>query len=293
MSPQDQIHALHEMQARHHAEVPLSEDYGARASAWLDDRTTDYWRHDRMRRCLQPLLVEPQRWLTVGDGRFGADANWLRRQGQDVLCTDIQDRTLAIAAEAGAIGEFAAANAERLAYPDGSFDWALCKESYHHMPRAPMAFYELLRVTRKGVVLIEPVDSEADRWWGHLSLPLLNMVKARKHAYEDSGNYVFSLSRREIEKLMLGIGLTRYAALDLSDCFMPGGEHEIGDGPLRRRMARNIRLRDWVKRVLGVTAQMAVFVVVHQGTSVPDALRQAPWRFHELPRNPFAGVESP
>ena len=293
MSPQDQIQALHAMQARHHSEVPLSDDYRARASAWLDEHTTDYWRHDRMRQCLQPLLTEPQRWLTVGDGRFGADANWLRRQGQDVLCTDIQDRTLVIAADAGVIREFTAANAERLPFADETFDWALCKESYHHMPRAPMAFYELVRVTRKGVVLIEPVDSEADRWWGHLALPFLNLVKVRNHAYEDSGNYVFSLKRREIEKLMLGIGLNRYAALDLSDCFIEGGEHEIGNGPLRRRMARSIRFRDWVKRVLGVTAQMAVFVVLHQGTAVPAALQRAPWRFHTLPPNPHASADLP
>lgn len=293
MNLQDRIRALHSLQAHHHAEVPLSPEYAAKAAAWLDERTTDYWRHDRMRQCLLPLLGRRQRWLTVGDGRFGADANWLIRNGQDVVCTDIQGETLAAAASSGTIGEYAVANAEQLPYPDGAFDWALCKESYHHMPRAPLAFYELARVTRKGVVFIEPIDSEPARWWGHLTLPVFNLVKSRNHAYEDSGNYVFSLSRHEVEKLMLGIGLTRYAFRDISDCFIEGGEGEIGDGPLRRRMRRNIRLRDFVKNILGLSAQLGIFVVTHPGTALPAELQRSPWSVRDLPPNPYAAPVSP
>ena len=282
------ISQLHTLQARHHAEVPLRDDYRDKANSWLDERTTDYWRHDRIRRCIAPLLVSRQCWLTVGDGRFGADANWLIKNGQEVLCTDIQDTTLAHAARNGTIGEYQAANAETLPFSDGSFDWALCKESYHHMPRAPLAWYELLRVTRKGVVLIEPIDSEANRWWGNFALPILNALKSRGHSYEESGNYVFSLSRRDVEKMMLGVGLTVYAFRDISDCYVPGAETETSDGPLRRRLKRSIWLRDAIKRVLGVSAQLGIFVIPHEGVALPAEFNDYPWDRHQLPANPYA-----
>lgn len=64
MNPQDQIQASHAMRIRCHAEIPLSKDYHTRISAWFDERTTDYWDHDQMWRCLQPLLGSPQRWLS-------------------------------------------------------------------------------------------------------------------------------------------------------------------------------------------------------------------------------------
>lgn len=39
---------------------------------------------------------------------------------------------------------------------DDAFDYVLCKDSYHHMPRPMIALYQMLRVARRAVVLIEP-----------------------------------------------------------------------------------------------------------------------------------------
>ncbi|WP_158308790.1 methyltransferase domain-containing protein [Desulfocurvibacter africanus] len=75
------------------------------------------------------------------------------------------------------IPEYSVENAEKLSFANGSYDYLLCKEAFHHFPRPMIALYEMLRVARKGIVLIEPNDNGAD-------------------GFEECGNYVYSLSRR-------------------------------------------------------------------------------------------------
>ena len=48
------------------------------AATWLaQEETLDRWRHERMYKLLKPIIEhDPNRaWLTVGDGRYGTDAN--------------------------------------------------------------------------------------------------------------------------------------------------------------------------------------------------------------------------
>ena len=65
-----------------------------------------------------------------------------------MLATSLTDSNLRIAQERGYIDKFQAENAERLSLTDDSFDFILCKESYHHFPRPAIAFYEMVRVAR-------------------------------------------------------------------------------------------------------------------------------------------------
>ena len=66
------------------------------ADTWKRFDTVDYWRHERMYNNILPVLqaYPESSWLTVGDGRYGTDANFLMRQGADVLATDINDTLL-------------------------------------------------------------------------------------------------------------------------------------------------------------------------------------------------------
>lgn len=130
---------------------------------WKRDTTVDAWRHNRMYRCLDPLLSRfpGSRWLTVGDGRYGTDAHYLETHGVQAIATDISDTMLRRAKEDGFIKEYSKENAEKPSFGDGTFDFALCKEAYHHCPRPMLAVYEMLRVARSGIVLIEP-----DETWG-------------------------------------------------------------------------------------------------------------------------------
>jgi hypothetical protein len=138
-------------------------------------------------------------------------------------------------------------------------------------------------------VFIEPVDTEAKRWWGRFTLPVFNAIKSRGHGYEPSGNYVYTLSRTEIEKMMLGVGLRHYAFTDLSDCLIAGTEHEFFPGPIQSKIKRNIAFRDAVKSIFGVSAQLGVFVIFHSGAFIPQGLKENNHglRAYRLPENPY------
>lgn len=130
------------------------------SKTWLDTNTVDAWRHRRMYQLLDPLLtIDPNaNWVTVGDGRFGLDAQYIANAGCQVLPTDISDTLLKKAYDLGIIKKFQVENAEKLTFENESFDYVFCKESYHHFPRPTIALYEMLRIAKKGVILIEPND---------------------------------------------------------------------------------------------------------------------------------------
>jgi SAM-dependent methyltransferase len=171
-------------------------------------------------------------WVTIGDGRFGLDSIRLRDLGfASVLPTDIGDGLLRRAKEAGYITEYAVENAEAMSFADESFDFVFCKESYHHCPRAALALYEMLRVARHAVILIEPRDYVIDHGPSRVTGPIgllrgfLRWITDRLGLapkpiavedryltgdaphFEESGNYMYTLSSRELEKVALGIVL--------------------------------------------------------------------------------------
>src|SRR6188474_2368964 len=127
---------------------------------WFQEDTVDFWRHYRTTAPILPMLemFKDNKWLTVGDGRFGLDSIRLKKMqpGLDILPTDISDVLLDHAKQTGLISDYKCENAEKLSFKDQSFDFAVCKESYHHFPRPYLALYEMLRVSKKGVILIEP-----------------------------------------------------------------------------------------------------------------------------------------
>src|SRR5690349_3946690 len=129
-------------------------------NTWFDESTVDYWRHHRMIEPLLPLLKKfpDSKWLTVGDGRFGLDAIRLKKlqPSIDILPTDIAPGLLKEAKKMNLIKDYREENAEALSFAADEFDFAFCKEAYHHFPRPYIALYEMLRVAKRAVILIEP-----------------------------------------------------------------------------------------------------------------------------------------
>jgi ubiquinone/menaquinone biosynthesis C-methylase UbiE len=106
-------------------------------------------------------LLEADPWrkraLVVWCG-FGDDAVRLRRLGADVSAFDLSPESLEIAARraarAGLDGiDFRCMPAERLAYPDGTFDLVLAVDILHHVD-IPATLAELRRVTRDGALFV-------------------------------------------------------------------------------------------------------------------------------------------
>jgi len=230
--------------------------------SWLKPGTVDAWRHTRMLSVLNPLLEvhSGASWLTIGDGRFASDTRYILSQDPlaDVTTSDISEALMAEALRRGLIQKYSIENCEMLNFPDDRFDFVLCKESFHHFPRPYVALYEMIRVARKAVVLIEPHDSvlAAEKYQKYLEFTdgyistkdilrallrkfgLISLVRrfrgfTGKAVYpdtmadfEEGGNFVYGISEREMEKVALGIGLPVIALSGMNDYYEEGVEFE-------------------------------------------------------------------
>lgn len=285
----------HDLEWRRVLEDPERQRVG---ESWFSDDTLDAWRHRRMRSFLQPLIERgrAKSWLTVGDGRFGTDAHHLIAAGvADVTATDLSDELLRIGAERGFIGKFAAQNAEALTLPDESFDFVYSKECYHHLPRPYLAVYEMLRVCREAAVLTEPNDPAASGRRLFTALKRLLGKPADDHAFEPVGNYIYSMSEREVEKLMLGVGLRYCAFAYMNDCYIEGVAFVPASGgtPKDRRMRAKVKGVIAAKNALcklGLRPRDIVTAVLFKrkpDAATMDAMRAAGFVVKELPENPY------
>ncbi len=236
------------------------------AESWFRTDTVDAWRHQRMYACVDPLLelYPDAEWLTVGDGRFGKDAHYILSKGRHVVASDISDTLLRIGAGRGYIRDFTAANAERLPFGSGSFDLVFCKESYHHFPRPMLALYEMLRVARQGVVLIEPNEAPSLESARCILKQLIhrlllrcglssilrtrvpNVIRSYANSWEEVGNYIYAISEREMEKVVLGMGYASCAFKGLNDYYEKGVEFEKAteESPLFQKVKERIARAD-------------------------------------------------
>lgn len=246
--------------SEHFKEYTKDGEKAAHAKTWLEKDTVDAWRHQRMYQALDPILVtEPQAtWLTVGDGRYGKDSKYITEKGCDALATDISEHLLKEAKDLGYITKYKVENAESLSFHDSAFDYVFCKESYHHFPRPMLALYEMLRVAKSGVLLIEPNDAYiTNRYLEILFRSLKNTIKFiigkknNKHSFEESGNYVFSISRREIEKVALGLNYNTVAFKGINDAYLSGVEYEkiSAKGLLQKKVIGLISIRNFLCKI--------------------------------------------
>jgi len=202
-------------------QYPEAEERNEIIEKWLSAKkrhTVAYWLHERLFQLAAPLIKANTSLLTVGDG-YGFDAAYFQDQGCQVTATDIAGTFLPLLKARKLIGDCSVQNAEKMTFEDNSFDYVFCKEAYHHFPRPYMAVYEMVRVAKNRVILIEPHDPISRM---PLMLGLRNIVDRinpgilqkywkNRYSFEVVGNYVFKLSEREIEKLALGINLPAVA----------------------------------------------------------------------------------
>ena len=286
-----QLHAQHLQEQTQTGVDPLSR--------LLDQESIHAWRHERMYRLLDPLLAWGGRWLTVGDG-IGTDANWLGRQGAEVVASDIGDALLKQAQERGFIGEYRRENAEQIQLPDNAFEFALCKEAYHHFPRPYLAVYEMLRVSSKAIVFIEPQDPIQQMplllWFKNIldrfAPGLLSRIWKNQYSFETVGNYVYKISEREMEKVAMGMALPAIAICGLNDYFT--------EQPGLARIPPNPGFFRWVKFKIGLKnlfCRLGFFpyrllccVIFKElpPEAVVKQLRAKGYRFTVLPENPYA-----
>lgn len=272
----------------------------AHAKTWLEKDTVDAWRDQRMYQVFNPVFIADlkARWLTIGDGRYGKDAKYILEKGCYALASDISDTLLKEAKDIGYIPEYKKENAESLSFQDSEFDYVFCKESYHHFPRPMLALYEMLRVASKGVLLIEPNDACINNKISEILFRnLKNIIKwllrkrANRHSFEEVGNYEYSISRREIEKVALGLNYKIVAFKGFNDAYFAGVEYEkLSDkGPLQKKVRVRISIANFLCK-LGFKDYARLAAIIFKKEPSEELLQQLAKEDYEiihLPDNPY------
>ncbi|MGD8780068.1 MAG: class I SAM-dependent methyltransferase [Ignavibacteria bacterium] len=258
----------------------------------------DYWRHNRMYSLILPLLKDKHRWLTVGDG-IGTDANWLIKKGMDVTASDISDTILKKAQEKNYISKYSKENAENINFKDNAFDYVLCKEAYHHFPRPYIAVYEMLRVSKKAIVLIEPIDIGIEmpilvffkNVLDKISPKLINKIWKNRFSFETVGNYVYKTSEREIEKIAMGINLPYIAFKGINDYHSTSLDLSLppNNNKVFKKVRTKIRRRNFLCHIGLIPYQLLVSIIFKEEPSMKiiQSLKDGGYKLIKLKRNPY------
>lgn len=270
--------------------------------SWFREDNVDYWRHERMYQAIAPILQKNSKWLTIGDGRFGLDSIKLKKiePSLDILPTDISPESLEFAKNSGLISKYGIVNAEAIEFADNEFDYSFCKESFHHFPRPYIALYEMIRVSKKGVVFIEPNEHYFKPFLLDAVYSFKNVIKKliRRKAvhrdtwnYETIGNYIYSLSKREMEKVALGLNLPAIAYKYFNDYYETGVEFAKKEISSRvfRKVKRKINSRDKACKY-GLATNSSITIIIFK--EMPEhqeiaELKSRGFKFIKLPRNPY------
>jgi SAM-dependent methyltransferase len=288
----DKSYRIH---SEHYAEHADGGEKNDQARSWLDGDTVDAWRHARLIGIIDPVIKARTgaSWLTVGDGRYGLEAQYINSRGGKATATDISDSLLEEAAADGLLDSFSCENAEALSFPDNSFDLVFCKQSYHHFPRPPVALYEMLRVAREAVVLVEPADPTIGLTFEQRlfrravdGIRLLLGREVPRYQFEEAGNYVYGISRPEITKAALALRLPAVAFKGINDYYQEPEEGE-DDGPgsaLFATVKRRIAMGDLLTGLgLRAASNLCGVVLVTPSADLIKVLRKNGFAVEELP----------
>ncbi len=258
----------------------------------------DYWRHERMFEMLRPFIDPADNWLTVGDG-IGTDANWLIEQGVKVVASDLSIDILKESFDRKFITEYKQENAEKLSFADGTFSYVLCKEAFHHFPRPYMALYEMVRVSKKAMMMMEPIDiglkMPVIMWIKNLldrvDVTLINKIWKNRYSFETVGNYVYKVSEREIEKAAMGMNLPAIAFKGLHDYYTTALDlkQPVSNRKIFNVVKHKIKFRNFLSKIGIIPFQIYCSIIFKELPSqeVKQKLKAHGYKYIELPKNPY------
>ncbi len=251
---------------------------------------------------LSPFFDTEKTWLTVGDYN-GLEANYLQQRNQKVVASDLSDALLKEAHNEGLVKEYSKQNVEHLTYENNAFDYLICKEAFHHFPKAYYAIYEMLRVSNSAVILLqEPIDIIAKmpllllikNVLDRINPLLINKIWKNRFSFEVVGNYIFKISEREIEKIAMGIGLPCVAFLG-QNLFRSDKKKIEGmsDVPLNQKgwnqVKRDIAIRDFFCKleIIPYSSLTCVMFKVPPSEKMRKEMKQLGFTIIDLPKNPY------
>lgn len=191
-------------------------------------------------------------------------------------------------------------NAENLSFIDLSLDYILCKESYHHFPRPYAGLYEMVRVARKGVIIMEPQDPISKM---PILLPIVNFLESIKNglslklwknrfSYEKVGNFVYKVSQREIEKFAAGLDLPMIAIKPINPNFWFDGSNKVpanvSNAKFRTILFKK-KMRDFLQKV-GILPSQTLCLVIFKETpdrATRNNLCSNGYKLVDIPKTPY------
>jgi len=250
---------------------------------------------------LTPFFDAKKIWLTIGDFS-GLEANYLLQRNQNVIASDLSDAMLKEAKSEGLVKKYSKQNVERLTYKDNSFDYVVCKEAFHHFPRAYLGLYEMIRVSKTATVLVtEPIDILSKmsllvlikNICDKINPLFINRIWKNRFSWESVGNYVFKISEREIEKIAMGMGLP-YIAFKRYDNFKSNTTIDgIMDVPINQKLYKKIKLKLVIRSfisLLGIIPHGSLCCVVFKqqpSEKVIMGMKDRGFITIPLPKNPY------
>ena len=274
------------------------------ANAWLNLESLDYWRHSRLLNLIRPFIKKDEEWLTIGDGRYGSEAAWLKRNGVKCHSSDMHTHLLELAYKKGIIDSFSKQNAEKLDFQSNSFDYVLIKETLHHLPRPWMAIYEAYRVCKKGVIIIEPNDTFPYNHFCKIIFikfknffkKLLNKkINKDEYSFEEVGNFIYTINIRELEKFLLGIHKTHIAFNNINDHYFENVEYistktkSLKERVICFKLKFAILLKDVLCNLGFINYSIGEVILFKNKPTFKliNSLRKRNWTYKSLPFNPY------
>jgi ubiquinone/menaquinone biosynthesis C-methylase UbiE len=269
--------------------------------SWHNKDTLDYWRHERMINKVRPIINYNNKatWLTIGDGRYGSDGSILKNLGaKNISCSDISIKLLALAKKKKLIKKYYKQNAENLTFKSSTYDYVLCKESFHHFSKPYLALYEMFRVSKKGVILIEPSDEIIEKGFFSFIYKFIRFLMNQTNSgdgFEEVGNYVYKISKREMAKFLLGMNYRYLAIYGLNDAYSEGIEFVNVKCNKLESIKKKILIKGKIiiKNLLcsiGIMKPALMMCILFKDIPSPKLLallRYRGWQINEFKKNPF------
>ncbi len=285
-------------------EYLLDDEKSKIANAWLNLESLDYWRHKRMLNLIKPFIKKDEKWLTIGDGRYGSEASWLKKNGVNCHASDMHTNLIEDAYKRGLIDTYSKQNAEDLNFEPNSFDYVLIKETLHHLPRPWLAIYEAYRVCKKGVIIIEPNDPYPYsnilriffiKFKNCLKMLLRKNTYRDEYGFEEVGNFIYTINIRELEKFLLGMQKTFIASNKINDHhfknieYIPEKAKKINDKIICLKLKAVIFLKDILCNFGFLNYSIGEVILFKNKPSkkLISNLKKENWLYKELPINPY------
>ena len=155
-------------------------------------------------------------------------------------------------------------NLECVALSSRSFDLVFCKEALHHLARPVLGLLEVLRLCRRGALVIEPHESLAGRLFASMGLAsVYESDQAGNADFRD--NYVYRWSRRQLVSILNSYYLESGYGLDLTVGWL-SSPYNAGGTRARRRAAA---LAGWAMSLVPGSRGNYMTALITPGSNLP------------------------